>query len=36
MVARARNAVPDARFLVGDIIELPLPDDDVDNIVCWR
>ncbi len=34
MLSRARNAVPDARFITGDITDLPLPDDDVDHVVC--
>jgi len=34
MLARARKAVPQARFLVGDINDLPLPDCDVDHVVC--
>lgn len=34
MLARARSAAPDARFVVGDITGLPLSDDDVDHVVC--
>ena len=34
MLARAREAVPDATFLTGDITSLPLPDRDVDHVVC--
>lgn len=34
MLARARTAVPEARFLTGDITDLPLPDSDVDHVVC--
>ncbi|MGI8433614.1 MAG: class I SAM-dependent methyltransferase [Nocardioidaceae bacterium] len=34
MLARARKAVPDAHFVAGDITDLPLPDDDVDHVVC--
>ncbi|MEO6998583.1 MAG: class I SAM-dependent methyltransferase [Terracoccus sp.] len=34
MLARARKAAPGAHLLVGDITDLPLPDDDVDHIVC--
>ena len=34
MLARAWNAVPDACFLLGDITDLPLPDNDVDHVVC--
>ncbi|MDQ3095732.1 MAG: methyltransferase domain-containing protein [Actinomycetota bacterium] len=34
MLSRARKAVPDARFITGDITDLPLPDDDVDHVVC--
>jgi SAM-dependent methyltransferase len=33
MLARARKAVPSARFLAGDLIDLPLPDGDVDHVV---
>lgn len=34
MLARARQAVPEASFLVGDITALPVPDNDVDHVVC--
>lgn len=34
MLARARKAVPDARFVVGNITNLPLRDGDVDHVVC--
>ncbi|MGP9843681.1 class I SAM-dependent methyltransferase [Brachybacterium sp. 107] len=34
MLSRARTAVPDARFLRGELTGLPLPDDDVDHVVC--
>ncbi len=34
MLARARAAVPTVRFEVGDLTALPLPDDDVDHVVC--
>jgi SAM-dependent methyltransferase len=34
MLARARKAVPGARIMAGDITNLPLPDDDVDHVVC--
>lgn len=34
MLSRARRAVPGARFLSGDLTDLPLPDDDVDHVVC--
>ena len=34
MLARARQAAPAARLLVGDITELPLPDAGVDHVVC--
>ena len=34
MLSRARKAVPDARFLAGDLTDLPLPDRDVDHVVC--
>jgi SAM-dependent methyltransferase len=34
MLARARQAVPQARFLVGDITHLPIADRDVDHVVC--
>ena len=34
MLARARKAVPEARFLAGDLTDLPLPDGDVDHVVC--
>ena len=34
MLAVARRAVPDAEFREGDLLDLPLPDDDVDVAVC--
>lgn len=34
MLARARRAVPNARFIAGDLTGLPLPDDVVDHVVC--
>lgn len=34
MLDHARKAVPQARFLLGDITDLPLPDCDVDHVVC--
>lgn len=34
MLARARTTAPKALFLVGDITDLPLPDDEVDHVVC--
>ena len=34
MLARARRAVPKATFVVGEIAGLPLPDNDVDHVVC--
>ncbi|MFC7375921.1 MULTISPECIES: class I SAM-dependent methyltransferase [unclassified Brachybacterium] len=34
MLARARTAVPEARFLPGELTALPLPDGDVDHVVC--
>lgn len=34
MLARARGAVPAAQFIIGDLTELPLPDHDVDHVVC--
>jgi SAM-dependent methyltransferase len=34
MLARARKAVPGARLMAGDITHLPLPDEDVDHVVC--
>ncbi len=34
MLARARQAVPGARFMAGDMNALPLPDGDVDHVVC--
>jgi len=34
MLARARKAAPEAHLLAGDITDLPLPDDDVDHVVC--
>lgn len=34
MLVRARRAVPEARFVSGDLTELPLQDDDVDHVVC--
>jgi len=37
MISRARKAVPPARFLLGDITNIPLPDGEVDHVVCsWR
>lgn len=34
MLSRARKAVPDARFLPGYLTDLPVPDGDVDHVVC--
>lgn len=34
MLARARTAVPKARLVIGDLRHLPLPDADVDHVVC--
>jgi len=34
MLARARKAVPQARFITGQLTDLPLPDGDVDHVVC--
>ncbi|WP_193106713.1 class I SAM-dependent methyltransferase [Brachybacterium sp. FME24] len=34
MLSRARKAVPGARFLRGDLTDLPLPSGDVDHVVC--
>lgn len=34
MLDRARRAVPGARFELGDLIELPLPDAAADHVVC--
>jgi SAM-dependent methyltransferase len=34
MLAHARARVPKAQFLLGDLHELPLPDDRVDIVVC--
>lgn len=34
MLARARKTVPGATFMTGDITSLPLPDRDVDHVVC--
>ncbi len=34
MLSHARKAVPDARFMAGDITDLPLADGDVDHVVC--
>lgn len=34
MLGRARAAVPEARFLVGELTDLPLPDRAVDHVVC--
>ncbi len=32
--AMLARAVPEARFLAGDLVALPLPDGDVDHVVC--
>ncbi len=34
MLARARQAVPGARFVTGDLRDLPLPSLEVDHVVC--
>jgi SAM-dependent methyltransferase len=34
MLKRARNRVPSGEFRLGDLRELPLPDDSVDLVVC--
>jgi SAM-dependent methyltransferase len=34
MLERAREKVPDGEFHVGDLHDLPLPDDHVDLVVC--
>jgi SAM-dependent methyltransferase len=34
MLARAREAVPDAHFVLADITDLPLRDGEVDHVVC--
>jgi SAM-dependent methyltransferase/broad-specificity NMP kinase len=34
MISRARKAVPPARFLLADITNIPLPDGEVDHVVC--
>jgi SAM-dependent methyltransferase len=34
MLARARERVPDGEFLSGDLQRLPLPDDEVDLVLC--
>ncbi|MGH3471128.1 MAG: class I SAM-dependent methyltransferase [Nocardioidaceae bacterium] len=34
MLVRARKALPDTVFLLADITDLPLPDGDVDHVVC--
>jgi SAM-dependent methyltransferase len=34
MLTRARRLVPQARFVAGDLTDLPLPDGDVDHVVC--
>jgi SAM-dependent methyltransferase len=34
MLARARAAVPQATFIAGHLTDLPLPDGDVDHVVC--
>lgn len=34
MLSRARRAVPEARFELGDLTALPLPDASVDHVVC--
>jgi ubiquinone/menaquinone biosynthesis C-methylase UbiE len=34
MLDRARKAVPGATLLLGDVTSIPLPDSDVDHVVC--
>jgi SAM-dependent methyltransferase len=34
MLSRARKAVPQATFLVGELTDLPIPDEEVDHMVC--
>jgi SAM-dependent methyltransferase len=34
MLTRARKAVPEARFIAGDLTNLPLADGEVDHVVC--
>lgn len=34
MLARAREAVPEATFLVGDLTDLPVADASMDHVVC--
>jgi SAM-dependent methyltransferase len=34
MLARAREAVPTARFVLGELTDLPLDDGEVDHVVC--
>jgi len=34
MLARARKAVPEAAFLAGELTHLPIPDREVDHVVC--
>lgn len=34
MLLRARRAVPEARFELGDLTAMPLPDGSVDHVVC--
>jgi len=34
MLARARERVPDGKFLAGDLHRLPLPDNEVDVVLC--
>ncbi|APX34869.1 hypothetical protein BH708_12835 [Brachybacterium sp. P6-10-X1] len=34
MMTRARQAVPEADFVTGELTALPLPDGDVDHVVC--
>lgn len=34
MLSRARQAVPRAQFMIGDLTAIPLPNGEVDHVVC--